>query len=847
MAKATAKVKTAGANMPVPQDDSEAREAIRELGDLKRGVLRLEAEMNDQIAALQQQYGESVAPLLAATQVKIEGLRIFAEANRDRLTGGGKVKFHRFSTGEISWRLRPAKVNQSGAMAEEAEARGRLRPEYPVAFSQPLALAALRIKATHQLNGQLDNFNALVACRCLDWDHTAGIWVVRTTSNPAALYRYALQSPANPKRVPDSKVDLDLLQDWHDFCRIKGLTYNRVLDSTDSTLRDVLTEVAAAGRASPRHDGLRWGVTIDRPSSLVVDHITPRNSWNARCRRSYFEPPHALRVKFFDAENDYKEAQRLIRWPGYDGPIDLTEQYDMPGKTDAAEVWREARRRQYEIIYRPDSYEVTQDGLARVATRGDMVMLQTDFLDHVQRAARVRAVTGDTLALDESVEMETGGTYAVRFRKFADADDTIGVSVHRTVSFEAGEHNILTLSGPGDMPGAGDIVMFGTAGSEAIPAMVAGVEAGQDFSSIVRLVDDAPIIDSLLAADAIPTWSGRVGAEIDDDAEPSAPRFVSVVSGVEGAGADGEISYLIAPGSGTVSTETFRIEHRAGTSGAWTAVSIPAVNGGGTIDVYANGQTVQLRALGESGAGIDGPYSATITFVVGAGDAPIPAALDAEAITVTTLLGGALIQISTGSDAETTQVQVYRSTASVLDRETDAVGAPIATAPLQSYSIALGDTSRSPVIINGSLSDAAGWITDASWTIGSGVAGHTPGTADALSQMITTGTAKWYRIATAVSGRTDGSILPVLAGGSDRLGIAIATDGYHLDRIQAVSGNDRVEWRASSTFDGSIDDLVVYLETAACLAQGAHYVWIEPQNADGVPGPVIGPITLSII
>lgn len=117
MAKATAKVKTAGANMPVPQDDSEAREAIRELGDLKRGVLRLEAEMNDQIAALQQQYGESVAPLLAATQVKIEGLRIFAEANRDRLTGGGKVKFHRFSTGEISWRLRPAKVTIRGAEA----------------------------------------------------------------------------------------------------------------------------------------------------------------------------------------------------------------------------------------------------------------------------------------------------------------------------------------------------------------------------------------------------------------------------------------------------------------------------------------------------------------------------------------------------------------------------------------------------------------------------------------------------------------------------------------------------------------------------------------------------------
>lgn len=115
MAKATAKVKIAGANLPVPQGDSEAREAIRNIGDLKRDILRLEAEMNDKIAALQQEYGERVAPLQNAAQAQIEGLRIFAEAHRDRLTNGGKVKFHRFSTGEVSWRLRPAKVTIRGA------------------------------------------------------------------------------------------------------------------------------------------------------------------------------------------------------------------------------------------------------------------------------------------------------------------------------------------------------------------------------------------------------------------------------------------------------------------------------------------------------------------------------------------------------------------------------------------------------------------------------------------------------------------------------------------------------------------------------------------------------------
>lgn len=110
------RMKTKSHNIPVPQDDSEAREAIREIGDLNRSVLRIEAEMNDRIAGLQQEYGEKAAPLREAALAKIEGLRTFAEANRDRLTGG-KVKFYRFATGMISWRLRPAKVTIRGAEA----------------------------------------------------------------------------------------------------------------------------------------------------------------------------------------------------------------------------------------------------------------------------------------------------------------------------------------------------------------------------------------------------------------------------------------------------------------------------------------------------------------------------------------------------------------------------------------------------------------------------------------------------------------------------------------------------------------------------------------------------------
>ena len=109
------KVTAKGANIPVPQDDSEARATIREIGEGNRAILRLEAELNDKVAALQQEYGEKVAPLREAVTIKTDGLKMFCEVNRDRLTGGGKVKFARFATGQISWRLRPAKVSIRGA------------------------------------------------------------------------------------------------------------------------------------------------------------------------------------------------------------------------------------------------------------------------------------------------------------------------------------------------------------------------------------------------------------------------------------------------------------------------------------------------------------------------------------------------------------------------------------------------------------------------------------------------------------------------------------------------------------------------------------------------------------
>ena len=62
-------------------------------------------------------------------------------------------------------------------------------------------------------------------------------------------------------------------------------------------------------------------------------------------------------------------------------------------------------------------------------------------------------------------------------------------------------------------------------------------------------------------------------------------------------------------------------------------------------------------------------------------------------------------------------------------------------------------------------------------------------------------------------------------------------------RLTTAAYDDEAAIRA---FAGSVDNVSAYLETSTCLAQGNHYVWLEPQNANGVPGPVAGPFAVTI-
>lgn len=104
------KAKTRAANVPVPQTREEAASFIHDIGVRQREIARIEADMNDAIAKAKQDAEATATPLSEEVDRLTKGLHIWADANRQTLTGG-KRKFADLGTGKIEWRLTPAKVS----------------------------------------------------------------------------------------------------------------------------------------------------------------------------------------------------------------------------------------------------------------------------------------------------------------------------------------------------------------------------------------------------------------------------------------------------------------------------------------------------------------------------------------------------------------------------------------------------------------------------------------------------------------------------------------------------------------------------------------------------------------
>ena len=130
MATPKTRKKTTAPAVAVPQNLTAANEMVRELGITLRHVKRIETDMAEALAAVREKFEAAAKPHQARAADTLKGLEIWATANRDTLTNGGKVKYVNVPAGEIKWRKTPPACSIKGA----DDVIKRLKAKFKAAF-----------------------------------------------------------------------------------------------------------------------------------------------------------------------------------------------------------------------------------------------------------------------------------------------------------------------------------------------------------------------------------------------------------------------------------------------------------------------------------------------------------------------------------------------------------------------------------------------------------------------------------------------------------------------------------------------------------------------------------------
>jgi len=378
--------------------------------------------------------------------------------------------------------------------------------EDPINSSVPVATTAVRILATGQLNGIIDELNGIVTSIGKDWDAAASppAWVDdMPIQNPAAVYRLALQGNGSINPLPDSRLDLDGIQEWYETCDARSWTYNRVHDF-ESSWWEVLADIAAAGRAAPGDADGKVSIVREEIQAAPASHITPRNSYNYKGEKAFPDVPHGWRIEFFNEDEGYRHDERRVFQDGYDqDTATIYESLELPGVTRPDQVYQLGRFRIAQAILQPERSTVEQDMEFLTHNRGDWVVVTHDVLQAGLTYGRIKAVTVDgsnnvtAVELDEPVTMQAATDYGLSIR------NVLG-QVEEQIVTAVGDQTSVTFSTPvPNVSGSAaiavnDVFGFGLLGSETDDYSVLTIEPDGEMRARVVLV---PYRESMFTAD----------------------------------------------------------------------------------------------------------------------------------------------------------------------------------------------------------------------------------------------------------------------------------------------------------------------------------------------------------
>ncbi|WP_175841625.1 phage tail protein [Burkholderia arboris] len=299
---------------------------------------------------------------------------------------------------------------------------------------------ALVIRATGQLNGQIERLSAIVETKCWvwasdrPWDGSMpgvgrGAWVWRVSLNPGFLYLYYARggflnstaapahlglagwldepNPGNGERIfgaglANADIDYGTLIAWAQWCAAQNLTCQMSLTDVKSVFT-VLNTIAAAGRARMSWAPGKLSVWWEAPGQPSMAAFGASNIVAGTFKIGYDadESVDGYVLSYTRTDNDYEPDEVRATLPGVTQPVNwqsVDAAYSMPRSQAQRLVNLLAAAKHY--FRRSITWESTAFGLT-VAT-GDVIQLAHDLTRW--------AHSGRLVALDVDAGMVRGVT-----------------------------------------------------------------------------------------------------------------------------------------------------------------------------------------------------------------------------------------------------------------------------------------------------------------------------------------------------------------------------------------------------------------------------------------------------
>lgn len=278
----------------------------------------------------------------------------------------------------------------------------------------------------------------------------------------------------------------------------------------------------------------------------------------------------------------------------------------------------------------------------------------------------------------------------------------------------------------------------------------------------------------------------------------------------------------------------------------WQNANVDEDSNTATTQMLSDGETYEAQARFVTQVGREGDWTDSVTLVV-VSDPVAPG--DCTSVTVSGGNGHATIAYTTPVAANLRDVVVYRVGSGgtpdeddIVDALTQIVPASVAT----SKNLTDGDDSVVSVLSNGAFSSDTVWTKGTGWSIGGGEASHTGSTASAIRQDPAMSAGTWRAAVTIASISGGASIRHRLSGSSNVQGDLETTTGRKLARLVNDGGQTTYNIVAGAGGDVSVDNAVLFKETAQCAPQGFWDYYIKARNASGV-GDLQGPYPIIIV